>query len=177
MLPCKFVLRFPKNKTNVKFQYAEIALSYIIPTKKSGITDYLAAVICYCKKQYQAALKHLEQAEKLHGLDHGTGSLKGHCLLGAGFCRQALVAYLRVLQSYNRPNDVHMVYVKAAVIYEGLKDLQEARKLMLLACKYSPTPYTWLTAGLLYYKVCTTQTYLLPFVKIFISETLIFFSL
>lgn len=126
--------------------------------------DYLAAVICYYRKQYPTALKHLEQAEKLHGLDYGTASLKGHCLLAGGFARQALVAYSHVLHSYNRPDDVHMVYVKAAVILEGLKDLQEARKLMLLACRYSPTPYTWLTAGLLYYKVlynCNTS-FLLP---------------
>lgn len=95
----------------------------------------------------------MEQAENLHGLDYGTAALKGHCLLAAGFSRQALAAYMHVLNSYNRPEDVHMVYVKAAVIYEEMKNLQEARKLMLLACKYSPTPYTWMTVGLLYYKV------------------------
>lgn len=129
-------------------------MSYIITTKRSGITDYLSAVICYYRKQYQIALNHLEQAEILHGFDYGIASLKGHCLLAIGFTKQALALYLHVLQSYNRPDDVHMVYVKAAVIYEELKDLQEARKLMLLVCKYSPTPYTWMTAGLLYYKVC-----------------------
>lgn len=121
--------------------------------------DYLAAVICYYRKEYQTALNHLKQAENLHGLDYGTASLKGHCLLALGFGRQALVAYLHVLHSYNRPDDIHMVYVKAAVIFESFKDLQEARKLMLLVCKYSPTPYTWLTAGLLYYKVCIVASF------------------
>lgn len=115
--------------------------------------DYLAAVICYYRKQYDNALLHLKQAEKLHGLDYGTASLKGHCLLATGCSRQALIAYLLVLESYNRPDDIHMVYVNASIIYESVKNFQEARKLMLLACKYSPTPYTWLTAGLLYYKV------------------------
>lgn len=85
--------------------------------------------------------------------DYGTGGLKGHCLLALGRIHEAKNMYSYVLESFNRPDDVHLIYVNMSVALEALGSLQEARKMTLLACKYSPTPYTWLAAGLIYYKV------------------------
>lgn len=65
--------------------------------------------------------------------------------------------YDHIIKSYNRPDDIHLIYIKMSIVLEHLQEIQEARKMVLLACKYSPTPYTWLAAGLLYYKVNTAQ--------------------
>ena len=64
----------------------------------------------------------------------------------------AIKYYNRVLDMYNRPNDIHMVYLYGALAFDDAGDSQMARKLTLLACKYSPTPQTWLQAGGHYFK-------------------------
>lgn len=75
----------------------------------------------------------------------------GHCYLQMGDLENARIQYMRIIESYNRPDDMHMLYVYLALLSEKLNDKQFARKILLLTCKYSPTPYTWLSTGLLYY--------------------------
>lgn len=82
--------------------------------------------------------------------DYAVGSLIGHCLMQQRRPNDALRQYKRILESYNHPEDMHMVFVRAASAAEQIGKSQEARTFILHACKLSPTPYTWLGAGLLY---------------------------
>lgn len=76
----------------------------------------------------------------------------GHILLQAHQYDKAAEIYERILTDHNCPNNVHLIYVNAAIANDRKDNGQHARKLLLLACKYTPTPYTWLAAGLMYYK-------------------------
>lgn len=60
--------------------------------------------------------------------------------------------YERILQSKDRPDDIHLIYLRAAIAHDRNNNDQYSRKLLLLACKYCPTPYSWLGAGLMYLK-------------------------
>ncbi|KAF5302305.1 hypothetical protein FQA39_LY10344 [Lamprigera yunnana] len=131
-------------------QYAERALT-ISQKDNDGLYHYYLAVIMYYYNDPDHCLIHIEEAEKLHGLDYAIGSLKGHCYLALTKYHLAQAEYMRVLEMFNKPDDLHLLYVYLALIYERLDNKQFSRKLLLLACKYSPTPYTWLATGLLYY--------------------------
>lgn len=84
---------------------------------------------------------------------YAVGSLLGHVHMAMDEPLQAKKYYDRVLQSFNRPDHVHMLHVNLALIHDKtFDDDQTSRKLMLHCCKHSPTPYTWLSAGLLFMK-------------------------
>lgn len=53
---------------------------------------------------------------------------------------------------FNRPDDIHLVYLFNAICYDVTGNWQKARMVVLLACKYSPTPQTWMHAGSFYFK-------------------------
>ncbi|KAJ8940442.1 hypothetical protein NQ318_007142 [Aromia moschata] len=91
--------------------------------------------------------------------DYAVAALSGHCLLALDRQKEAKEEYEHVLQSFSRPEDVHMVYVNCARVLESMEDRQTARKLMLLACKYSPTPYTWFKTGQLAEECFTESNY------------------
>lgn len=151
-------------------QFAEKALVHV-KIKHEGLYHYYLAVIMYYRHNYEHALAHLQEAERIYGLvsfqltkniqtpclnilsfqDYAIGTLKGHCYMALDQFQNAKEEYMRVLESYNRPDDLHMLFVYLALISEKTGDKQFARKLMLLTCKYSPTPYTWLACGLLYF--------------------------
>lgn len=76
----------------------------------------------------------------------------GHCSLHLNWFEKANKNYQRVLCSYNRPDDVHLIYIRNAMVLESLDKAYESKKMLLLSCKYSPTPYTWLGAGMIYFK-------------------------
>ncbi|KAF5285616.1 hypothetical protein FQR65_LT13097 [Abscondita terminalis] len=131
-------------------QYAEKALA-LTQKSDSGMYHYYLSVIMYYRHQFNHSLLHLEEAEKLHGLDYAIGALKGHCFLALENLTYAKEEYIRVLEMFNRPTDMHLVYIYLALIFERLDDRHQSRKLLLLVCKHSPTPYTWLAAALIYY--------------------------
>lgn len=79
-------------------------------------------------------------------------ALCGHCLFGLGDLVNAKVHYYCVLES-EQPSNIHLVYLNCAQLLETQEDSQEARKLVLLACKYHSTPFTWFRAGQLYLSV------------------------
>lgn len=114
------------------------------------MSQYLLGVIAYYRQNYEHAIQHLLEAKIKHGFDYAIGSMLGHCMIMLHEPEKAETIYKKVLQSYNRPEDMHMLYVRYAAISELFGQSQKARKLMLLACKHSPTPYTWLGVGILY---------------------------
>ncbi|KAF2902345.1 hypothetical protein ILUMI_03836 [Ignelater luminosus] len=132
------------------FTYAEKALANEL-IKNPGICHYYVAVILYYKQSFTHALIHLKEAERIYGEDYGVVSLTGHCFLALRKLEKAKEQYMKVLESFNRPDDVHLLYLYLAVVHDRLGNRQAARKLLLVACKHSPTPYTWLTVGVLYY--------------------------
>lgn len=56
-----------------------------------------------------------------------------------------------MIESFNRPEDIHLVYVNCSNALSKLGDDQTARKLILLACKQHQSPYVWFSAGKLYF--------------------------
>lgn len=64
----------------------------------------------------------------------------------------AIVSYEMVLPMFNRPDDIHLIYLFCGMCYDVTGSWQKARKLALLCCKYSPTPQTWTHAGSYYFK-------------------------
>lgn len=132
------------------FDWAEIACAQETHSDSEHVSELLS-VVCFYKKLYAHAVKHLENSRSSKNLDHSIIALLGHCLLGSGKKEAAKNEYYYILKSEGSPQELHMVYIKCAEIMEDIGETQEARKLILLACKYNPTPYTWFKAGQLYY--------------------------
>ncbi|CAG9823002.1 unnamed protein product [Phaedon cochleariae] len=133
------------------YNWAEMALSEEMK-KNYGLVNYLLSAICYYRKLYSHALEHIEETKEHYGSDYAVAALSGHCLLALNKKEEAKKEYYHVLESFGRPDNIHLVYINCARILEHMGDDQEARKLILLACKFKPTPYTWLKAGLLYFQ-------------------------
>lgn len=77
----------------------------------------------------------------------------GHCNYRLGKFAEAKESYEFIVCAYNRPDDMHMLYTNLALIYEKEDNLQMARKYLLMVCRMSPTPYSWLLLGIVFFKV------------------------
>ncbi|XP_071056338.1 cilia- and flagella-associated protein 70-like isoform X1 [Onthophagus taurus] len=132
-------------------QHAEKVLSYALFTHK-GFCKYLYGVIAYLQKDYEKALEFLETAEKLIGLDYGVTALIGHCNIKLYQFEEAAKYFDIVLEMFNRPEDIHLVFMNGAMANDVIGDSQKARQLSLHACKFSATPQSWLFAGGFYFK-------------------------
>ncbi|KAL1490648.1 hypothetical protein ABEB36_013308 [Hypothenemus hampei] len=132
------------------FSWVERALTeeVLIP-KHYGHVNYILATISYYKKNLNHALEHAEEAKEHLGADFALHSLFGHILFRKNLKDKAIEQYFRVIESYNRPDDIHLVNVNCAA---ALEDTQLARKLLLNACKYHQTPQVWLRLGKLYFE-------------------------
>ncbi|XP_060517008.1 cilia- and flagella-associated protein 70-like [Cylas formicarius] len=136
------------------YSWAESALAHEVAIDKHyGNVNYLLAVISYYRGNFSHALEYLEEAKEVLGSDFAILSLFGHCLLALKNYERAQEEYHHVIESYNRPEVIHLVYVNCSVALKQLGDLERARKLILIACKYHQTPYVWMTAGKLYYEL------------------------
>lgn len=54
---------------------------------------------------------------------------------------------------FDRPDDVHLLYLRMGLCYEKKNDYENAKKFFLSACKSSPSCETWLHAGIAFYEV------------------------
>ncbi|CAH1975157.1 unnamed protein product [Acanthoscelides obtectus] len=133
------------------YNWVEYALGYETQ-HHYAIVNYLLAANCYYKKLYPHALEHIQETESYYGIDCNVGSLHGHCLMALERFVEAKDQYHHVLEAYNRPKNIHLVNLNCALAEEKLGYDQEARKFVLLSCKYNPSPSTWLKAGQLYFK-------------------------
>ncbi|KAG5894861.1 hypothetical protein JTB14_023710 [Gonioctena quinquepunctata] len=131
------------------FGWVEIALAEEM-NDHCGLVHYLLAAVCYYKGLYSHALEHIEQLKKNYGFDYAIANLSGHCLLALDKKREAKKNYYHAMGEFGRPNDMHLFHLNISKILEYCGKDQESRKFILLACKYNPTPYTWLKAGLIY---------------------------
>ncbi|KAL3266776.1 hypothetical protein HHI36_010934 [Cryptolaemus montrouzieri] len=132
------------------YYWVEDALSFEIATHP-GKVNYLLAAICYFQENYDHALDHLEEAKLIEGWNYAIVTLTGHCFVWKHEYEEARKEFFYVLESYDRPDDMHMLYVHCAKVLSLLNREQEARKIMLKACKNNPTPYTWMIAGSFFY--------------------------
>lgn len=48
---------------------------------------------------------------------------------------------------------MQLTFINCSHTLGKLNEFQQARKLLILAIKYNPTPYTWLKLGEIYYTV------------------------
>ncbi|KAK5643255.1 hypothetical protein RI129_007100 [Pyrocoelia pectoralis] len=150
---CPNQIFFRSAELLIKMHLYEFAEKSLTRAKDAnlGVYHYLLGVIQYYRQNYQHALIHVKEAKELHGPDYAVNSLMGHCYLALEKLENAKREYMRVLESFNRPDDIHLVYVYLALISERTGNKHFAKNMLLSACKYSPTPYTWLGAGLIYY--------------------------
>ncbi|KAG5874177.1 hypothetical protein JTB14_015027 [Gonioctena quinquepunctata] len=121
------------------------------PNEHNGLVGYFLSVIRYYKGMYHEALELVEKMKKNYGCNYAFASLSGHCLFALGKFEEAKQDYYHAIGYENRPDDLHLVYLNYSDICRNMGDYQEAIKLLLLACKYNPTAYTWLKTGLLYF--------------------------
>ncbi|KAG5894857.1 hypothetical protein JTB14_023706 [Gonioctena quinquepunctata] len=131
------------------FGWVEIALAEEM-NDHCGLVHYLLAAVCYYKGLYSHALEHIEQSKTIYGFNYAVANLSGHCLLALDERKEAKKHYYHAMGEFERPNDMHLFHLNISKILEYCGQDQESRKFILLACKYNPTPYTWLKAGLLY---------------------------
>ncbi|CAH1098685.1 unnamed protein product [Psylliodes chrysocephalus] len=131
------------------YEWCELALSQEV-NNNSGLVQYLLSVICYYKKLYDHALDHIEETKRIYGPDYAVASLAGHCFLALDRKQEAKEQYYWALEFFNRPVSMHLVSIQLANILNEFGEIQEARKLALISCKYNPTPYTWMLAGKFY---------------------------
>lgn len=80
-------------------------------------------------------------------------SLLGHCYYRLGQFEKAKEAYEFVVLSFNRPDDMHLLYLNLAFIYDKENNPDMTKKYLLHVVKYSPTAYDWLLLGICYFKV------------------------
>ncbi|CAG9768414.1 unnamed protein product [Ceutorhynchus assimilis] len=85
------------------------------------------------------------------GPDYAILALSGHILLAQSKLNEAQNEYFRVIEAYNRPQNIHLVYINCAEILSKLGNIKKAIKLILIACKIHETPHLWFSAGKLYY--------------------------
>lgn len=109
------------------------------------------AISFYYGTKYKEALFYISKANKMLGFDYAIVGLLGHSLTKLRQYAKAREAYDAIIDTENRPDDIHLIYINCAIACDRLDVGQSARKILLLACKYCPTPYTWLGAGLLYF--------------------------
>nr|CAH7767216.1 unnamed protein product [Callosobruchus chinensis] len=133
------------------YNWVEYALAHETQSNYAMVNYFLAAN-CYYKKLYPHALEHVEEVKNYYGIDCHVGSLYGHCLMALERFEEARDQYHHVLEAYNRPKNIHLVNLNCSLAEEILGSDQEARKFVLISCKYNPSPYTWLRAGQLYFK-------------------------
>lgn len=60
--------------------------------------------------------------------------------------------YFQVIESFDRPEDIHLVYLNCSHVLSKLGEDQLARKLVLTTCKHHQTPHVWFMAGKLYFQ-------------------------
>jgi hypothetical protein len=70
--------------------------------------------------------------------------------MALGKLEEAHEEYMHVVESFERPEDMHLLYLNCAKTTDAT---QEARKLLLIACKNNPTPYSWMSCGIVYFNV------------------------
>ncbi|XP_044749185.1 cilia- and flagella-associated protein 70-like [Coccinella septempunctata] len=132
------------------YYWVEDALAFEIASHP-GKVNYLLAVICFFQENYDHALDHLKEAKLIEGWNYAVVALTGHCLVWKHEYEAAREEFFYVLNAFDRPDDIHMLYIDTAKVLSILGKEQEARQIMLLACKSNPTPYTWTIAGTFFY--------------------------
>ncbi|XP_032682170.1 uncharacterized protein LOC116849292 [Odontomachus brunneus] len=114
---------------------------------------YYLAVQHYLSRRYQDALLHLEEAKRIYGMDYSISSLMGHCHFQEGDFEEAIRRYEFASTVFNRPDDLHLVWMRMGLCYEDVGDYERALRVFLGACDTSPTAETWLGAGIAFYEL------------------------
>lgn len=77
----------------------------------------------------------------------------GHSLYKSGNIDEAIEHYESVDMLYDRPESIHLVYLRMGFYYIDIEEYEHARNVFLRACKQSPTCKTWLGVGISSYHV------------------------
>lgn len=80
-------------------------------------------------------------------------SMEGHCLLALDNKEAADEAFRYTNLCFDRPNDIHLVYIRLGQFHLNTGNYEHAKKMFINCCNYSPTPNSWLGAGIAFLKV------------------------
>ncbi|KAL0267482.1 UNVERIFIED_CONTAM: hypothetical protein PYX00_009736 [Menopon gallinae] len=136
------------------FEYAELALIQEPCGEKrdhSLLYMYYLAVNHYLRGQYTEAILHLQRAVDNHGKNCAVWALIGHCYYKLEQYCNCIDCFEYVIESFYRPDDIHLIYIRMGNYYMKTRKYHCARKMFLSACKYSPSSETWLGLGASYY--------------------------
>ncbi|KAJ9593697.1 hypothetical protein L9F63_014745, partial [Diploptera punctata] len=136
------------------YEFAEMALAQELIYNKASIPYmYYLSVLHYLEGRYQDAINHITTAVKQHGKDYCLWSLMGHCHHQLGNKTLAIECYQHVVDSFDRPNEIHLVQLRLGERYLEEENYEMARTLFIDVCKYTPTPVTWSYLGIACYKL------------------------
>ncbi|XP_069678754.1 cilia- and flagella-associated protein 70 [Periplaneta americana] len=133
-------------------QFAELALAQELIHNGSSIPYlYYLAVEHYLTKRYENAISHILTAVREYGKDYCLWSLMGHCHHGLQNKVKAKECYGYIVDSYDRPKDIHLVALRFGTYCLQDKNYRQAREIFYDVCKNSPTPASWLGVGIACY--------------------------
>ncbi|KAI4474636.1 hypothetical protein M0802_015518, partial [Mischocyttarus mexicanus] len=114
---------------------------------------YYLAVEHYLLHRYEDALFHLKEAQYQYGMDYSISCLMGHCYFQNGDLEEAIKYYEFANMVFNRPDNIYLMQLRMGLCYESKMDYEKAKKVLLNACQSSPTSFSWLHAGISFYKL------------------------
>lgn len=136
------------------FEYAQQALAQdLLCSPNTKCYSYYKAVGFYLQKKYNEALVSLDDAVRIHGPDITVGGLMAHCYYRQNNMDGAFDLYESHCNTFDRPDDILIILTRYAEILTSRQEYEKAFQIVLLACKYCPTPKTWLQAGIIKYRI------------------------
>eukprot|EP00118_Oscarella_pearsei_P027440 m.311063 g.311063 ORF g.311063 m.311063 type:complete len:1084 (+) comp59046_c0_seq1:3-3254(+) len=123
--------------------------------ESSSSSSYYIALACVNmqKKLYDAARSNLTEALVYDYQNPDTWALLGHVEYLTGNREEAKAAYERVLDFIAEASDMHTVYLRLGSLYIQEEQFVGAKNTFLLACKRSPTSFSWLGVGIACYRM------------------------
>ncbi|CAG2064171.1 unnamed protein product, partial [Timema podura] len=132
--------------------FAEMALAQeLLHHGPSTPYFYYISVCHYLGGEPGFAVPHMEDAVRKHGKDCSLWSLMGHCHYRLDAHDRAEECYRYVGESFDRPEDIHLVGLRLADYLMKHKDYRLAKKHYLEVCGVSPSPRSWLGAAVACY--------------------------
>ncbi|KAK6640364.1 hypothetical protein RUM44_012057 [Polyplax serrata] len=138
------------------YEFGLMALSEDLLTQRTQIQpyyQYYLAVSHYLQGNYDEAICLLEETVRDYGKDCSLRSLMGHCFYKLEDHENAIACYEYVMESYNRPSDIHLIYLRMGHYYLATNKFQCAKQVFTTGCKYSPSPRMWKGAGVAYLRL------------------------
>ena len=134
--------------------WAAKALEHEFIDASTSASYYIAlACVNMQRKLYDQARGNLTEALVYDYQNPDTWAQLGHVEYLTGNREEAKAAYERVLDFISEASDMHTVYLRLGSLYIQEEQYEGAKHTFLLACKRSPTAFSWLGVGIACYRM------------------------